>query len=43
MNGPLTYPDQPDDNLAGFFLRLIGATSKKAMFSLLVWVLDFLP
>ncbi len=43
MNGPLTYPDQPDDNLAVFFRRLIGATFKKAVQALLVWVLDFLP
>jgi hypothetical protein len=43
MSGPLLYPDQPDDNLAEFFLRLIGTTLKKSALGLLVWVRDFLP
>ena len=43
MNSPLTYPDQPrDDNLADFFLKLIGAFVKKALHVLLVWLFDVL-
>ena len=44
MNSPLTYPDQRhDDNLVEFFLKLIGATLKKVLFVLLVWLFDALP
>ena len=44
MNSPLTYPDQPrDDNLAEFFLKLIGASVKKALQLLLAWFFDALP
>jgi hypothetical protein len=44
MNSPLTYPDHPhDDNLAEFFLKMIGALLKKALLVLLVWFVDALP
>jgi hypothetical protein len=44
MKSPLTYPDQRgDDNLAEFFLKLIGATFKKALLALLAWLFDVLP
>jgi hypothetical protein len=44
MNSPLTYPDQlHDDNLVEFFLKLIGASVKKALHVLLVWFFDALP
>jgi hypothetical protein len=44
MTSPLTYPDQPrDDNLAEFFLRLIGASVKKAIHALLVRFFGLLP
>jgi hypothetical protein len=44
MNNPLTYPDQlRDDNLVEFFLNLIGASLKKVLLALLVWLFDILP
>ena len=44
MNSSLTYPDkQRDDNLVEFFLKLIGATLKKVLLVLLVWLFDALP
>jgi hypothetical protein len=44
MNSPLTYADQRrDDNLAEFFLHLIGAFLKKVLLALLVWLFDVLP
>jgi hypothetical protein len=43
INSPLTYPDQGDDNLVGFFLKLIGATLKKVVLALLGWLFDVLP
>jgi hypothetical protein len=40
MNSPLTYPDQlRDDNLAEFFLKLIGAFLKKVLHELLEYPL----
>jgi hypothetical protein len=44
MNSPLTYLDhRRDDNLVEFFLKLIGATLKKVLLALLVWLFDVLP
>ena len=43
MNSPLTYPDQRDDSLVEFFLKLIGATLKKVVLALLGWLFDVLP
>lgn len=44
MDSPLTYPDHPrGDNLAEFFLKMIGACLKKALSVLLVWLVDALP
>ena len=39
----MTYPDQPhDDNLAEFFLKMIGAFLKKALLASLVWLFEAL-
>jgi hypothetical protein len=43
MDSPLTYPDQRDDNLVEFFLKLVSATLKKVVLALLVWLFDVLP
>jgi len=44
MNSPLTYPDHlRDENLAEFFLKLIGASVKTALHVSLVWFFDLLP